>query len=102
MVQQCNAKKQLLKKITQQDSNLQTHKGLSFENPQAVWRLWLMSIPAKQMWFGSLASVIFLCFGSDSKCFQRFVKGEKEMQNFLWLYKASTVESTLLKAAHKV
>lgn len=36
MGQQCNAQKQLLKKITQQDRNLQTHKNLSIENPQAV------------------------------------------------------------------
>lgn len=61
-----------------------------------------MNILARQMWFGSLASVIFLCFGSDSECSQKFVKGEKETQNLLWLCKASTVESTLLKRAHKV
>lgn len=81
MVQQRNSKKQLWMKVTQQDSNLQTHEGLSFENPQEIGRLWFLRIPARQMWFDGLASVIFFHFvyGSDSKCFQGFVKGGEEM-----------------------
>lgn len=99
-MQQRNAKNQLLKKITQQDSHWQTHKGLSFENPQAVWRLWLISILQGRC--GSLASGIFFCFGSDSKSFQRFVQREGEMQNLLRLFKVSTVESKLLDTTHKL
>lgn len=55
-------------------------EGLSLENPQALWRLWLRSVPARQMCLGSFSGCHFLLFGgSDSKCLQRFVKrGRRE------------------------
>lgn len=70
MGQQCRAKKHLLKKITQQESHLQTHRAFHWKIPrQCPAVTHERPCEADVVWS---ASVIFFCFvyGSNSKCFQ--------------------------------